>query len=67
MVLQNLQKNKWKLSSSDGSINESDIFKGQIIIPGKLSYRRKSHFEGKRIRQVEPFKNIKKMSKYLKN
>ena len=53
-------KNKWKLSSSDGSINESDIFKGQIIIPGKLSYRRKSHFEGKRIRQVEPFKNIKK-------
>ena len=53
-------KNNWKLSSSDGSINESDIFKGQIIIPGKLSYRRKSHFEGKRIRQVEPFKNIKK-------
>ena len=53
-------KNKWKLSSADGSINESDIFKGQIIIPGKLSYRRKSHFEGKRIRQVEPFKNIKK-------
>ena len=53
-------KNKWKLSSSDGSINESDIFKGQIIIPGKLSYRRKSHFEGKRFRQVEPFKNIKK-------
>ena len=53
-------KNNWKLSSSDGSINESDIFKGQIIIPGKLSYRRKSHFEGKRIRQVEPIKNIKK-------
>ena len=53
-------KNKWKLSSYDGSINENDIFKGQIIIPGKLSYRRKSHFEGKRIRQVEPFKNIKK-------
>tara|TARA_A100001015_G_scaffold174723_1_gene194242 strand:+ start:877 stop:2571 length:1695 start_codon:yes stop_codon:yes gene_type:complete len=53
-------KNKWRLSSLDGSNNESDIFKGQIIIPGKLSYRRKSHFEGKRIRQVEPFKNIKK-------
>ena len=53
-------KDKWKLSSNDGSINESDIFKGQIIIPGKLSYRRKSHFEGKRIRQVDPFKNVKK-------
>ena len=53
-------KDKWKLSSTDGSLNEKDIFKGQIIIPGKLSYRRKSHFEGKRIRQVEAFKNIKK-------
>ena len=53
-------KNAWKLSSSDGSINEGDIFKAQIIVLGKLSYRRKSHFEGKRIRQVEPFKNIKK-------
>ena len=53
-------KNKWRLSSYDGSVNENDIFKGQIIIPGKISYRRKSHFEGKRIRQVEPFKNIKK-------
>tara|TARA_B100001996_G_scaffold20964_2_gene16795 strand:+ start:2986 stop:4683 length:1698 start_codon:yes stop_codon:yes gene_type:complete len=53
-------KKAWKLSSSDGSVNENDIFKGQVVIPGKLSYRRKSHFEGKRIRQVEPFKNIKK-------
>ena len=53
-------KDKWKLSSTDGSLNEKDIFKGQIIIPGKLSYRRKSHFEGKRIRQVEAFKNVKK-------
>jgi len=53
-------KDKWKLSSTDGSLNEKEIFKGQIIIPGKLSYRRKSHFEGKRIRQVEAFKNIKK-------
>ena len=53
-------KDKWKLSSTDGSYNEKDIFKGQIVIPGKLSYRRKSHFKGKRIRQVEAFKNIKK-------
>ncbi|MED5433743.1 MAG: hypothetical protein VYB52_02720, partial [Candidatus Neomarinimicrobiota bacterium] len=53
-------KDKWKLLSTDGSYNEKDIFKGQIIIPGKLSYRRKSHFKGKRIRQVEAFKNIKK-------
>lgn len=53
-------KNKWSLSSTDGSSNEQDIFKGQIVIPGKLSYRRKAHFEGKRIRQVEAFKNIKK-------
>tara|TARA_Y100000741_G_scaffold365049_1_gene358690 strand:+ start:17020 stop:18714 length:1695 start_codon:yes stop_codon:yes gene_type:complete len=53
-------KDNWKLSSTDGSLNEKEIFKGQIIIPGKLSYRRKSHFEGKRIRQVEAFKNIKK-------
>jgi len=58
--LAKFSKNSWKLSSSDGSINEKDIFKGQTIIPGKLSYRRKSHFEGKRIRQIEPFKNIKK-------
>ena len=53
-------KDKWKLSSTDGSYNEKDIFKGQIVIAGKLSYRRKSHFKGKRIRQVEAFKNIKK-------
>ena len=31
-------KDKWKLSSTDGSLNEKDFFKGQIIIPGKLSY-----------------------------
>ena len=53
-------KNKWALTSTDGSNNEKDIFKGQVVIPGKLSYRRKAHFEGKRIRQVEAFKNIKK-------
>ena len=53
-------KNKWALTSTDGSSNEKDIFKGQVVIPGKLSYRRKAHFEGKRIRQVEAFKNIKK-------
>ena len=63
----NSLKIKWKLSSTDGSLNEKDILKGQIIIPGKLSYEEKSHFEGKRIRQVEAFKNIKNNIKIPKN
>ena len=43
-----------------GDSGGEDIFNGQVVIPGKLSYRRKAHFEGKRIRQVEALKNIKK-------
>ena len=51
-------KNEWKLESCNGSSSAKDAFKGMLINTGKLSYRRKQHFNDLRIKQLEALSGI---------
>tara|TARA_X000000950_G_scaffold288350_1_gene404629 strand:+ start:3055 stop:4827 length:1773 start_codon:yes stop_codon:yes gene_type:complete len=45
-------KNSWKVNNENGSSYLKEIFKGQILILGELTPRRRKHFGSKRITQL---------------
>ena len=51
-------KNEWKIDSFNGSSSAKDAFKGMLISAGKLSYRRKQHFDDLRIKQLEALSGV---------
>jgi hypothetical protein len=51
-------KNEWKIDSFNGSSSSKDAFKGMLISAGKLSYRRKQHFNDLRIKQLEALSGV---------
>ena len=51
-------KNDWKLDALNGAISSKDVFKGALVTAGKLSYRRKKHFEDLRTTNFESLSNI---------
>ena len=51
-------KNDWKLDVLNGATSSKDVFKGALVTAGKLSYRRKKHFEDLRTTNFESLSNI---------
>ena len=51
-------KNEWKIDSFNGSSSAKNAFKGMLISAGKLSYRRKQHFNDLRIKQLEALSGV---------
>ena len=51
-------KNDWKLDALNGATSSKDVFKGALVTAGKLSYRRKKHFEDLRTTNFESLSNI---------
>ena len=45
-------KGKWKILPLNGSANVKKVFKGQLLVAGNLSEKRKVHFKGNRIKQL---------------
>ena len=45
-------KNSWKVNNENGSSYLKEIFKGQILVLGELTPRRRKHFGSKRITQL---------------
>ncbi len=51
-------KNEWKIEPFNGSSSPKDAFKGMLLSAGKLSYRRKQHFNDLRIKQLEALSGV---------
>ena len=51
-------KNEWKIDSFNGSSSAKNAFKGMLISAGKLSYRRKQHFNDLRIKQLDALSGV---------
>ncbi len=51
-------KNDWKIDALNGATSSKDVLKGALITAGKLSYRRKKHFEDLRTTNFESLSNI---------
>ena len=51
-------KGNWKLNALNGSENEKEVFKGELLAAGKLSEQRKAHFKGRRIKQLVSLSGI---------
>ena len=45
-------KGNWNFQALKGSDNVQDVFKGQLLVAGSLSEKRKAHFKGHRIKQI---------------
>jgi len=51
-------KGKWKIKALNGSEDKKEVFKGQLLIAGNLSDKRKIHFKGNRIKQLVSLSGI---------
>jgi len=51
-------KNEWKIEPFNGSSSPKEAFKGMLLTAGKLSYRRKQHFNDLRIKQLEALSGL---------
>ena len=49
---------KWKLNPIVGSTSNKEVFKGRLIVAGKLSNKRKANFKGHRIKQMIALEGI---------
>jgi len=49
---------KWKLNPIVGSTSNKEVFKGRLIVAGKLSDKRKANFKGHRIKQMIALEGI---------
>ena len=49
---------KWKLNPIVGSTSYKKVFKGRLIVAGKLSNKRKANFKGHRIKQMIALEGI---------
>ena len=49
---------KWKLNPIVGSTSNIEVFKGRLIVAGKLSNKRKANFKGHRIKQMIALEGI---------
>ncbi len=51
-------KEEWILHPRVGSETGQDAFKGQLIVAGQLSDKRKTHFKGRRIKQLTALEGV---------
>ena len=51
-------KNDWKIEALNGGSTSKEVFKGALVTAGKLSYRRKKHFEDLRTTNFESLSGI---------
>ena len=49
---------KWKFNPIVGSSSNKEVFKGRLIVAGKLSNKRKANFKGHRIKQMIALEGI---------
>jgi len=49
---------KWKLNPIVGTTSNKEVFKGRLIVAGKLSNKRKANFKGHRIKQMIALEGI---------
>ena len=58
---------KWKLNPIVGSTSNKEVFKGRLIVAGKLSNKRKANFKGHRIKQMIALEGISVEGKIIPN
>ena len=58
-------KGNWNFQALKGSDKLQDVFKGQLLVAGSLSEKRKAHFKGHRIKQIVSLTGINYESNIL--